>query len=97
MPVVDLKNETFIYPNDYFKFIGENDPSVIMFRNLIEKNDIPTLKKQWPGLSNRFRKLEIIAGHRGRPLIMDYFLWYDLNLKILSERLREEDKKSQKN
>lgn len=85
-----LKKQVFRYEKEYFKYIGEEDSSVVRFRDLIECENIETLIKEWPAMSARFRKLEITVGHKGRPLIMDYYQWYELDLSELSKRFKNE-------
>ena len=71
----------------YFKFIGANDPSVIRILALVKNGDNKTIGAEWPKLSSRFLKLERKAGHRGRPLILEYFCTYKEALEVLNERL----------
>lgn len=82
----ELERETFSCPRDYFEFLGESNPSVIRFREIAEARDLNALSQEWKSLEKDFRLLEHQAGHSGRPLIMDYFFWYDLNIKALRER-----------
>ncbi len=83
-----LKNTVFRYDKGYFSQINENDPSVIRFRKLVELRDIDLLYKEWESLSNRFSQLEREAGHRGRPLILDYYCWYELDIDVLKKRMK---------
>lgn len=83
-----IKNTVFRYDKEYFSAIGENDSAVVRFHELIKKEDIISLSKEWKKLSNRFVQLERETGHEGRPLIMDYYHWYELDIKEMKERLR---------
>ena len=84
----ELENETFSYPAEYFEEIGENDAAVIRYRDLVTRKDLEGLTKEWSGLYNRFRELERLSGHRGRPLIMEYFLNHEIWIRALSRRYR---------
>ncbi len=84
-----LKKAVFRYEKDYFKEINENDPAVVRFREIIEKQDILALRKEWPKLSGRFGQLEREAGHQGRPLMLDYYCWYELDIDVLRKRMRK--------
>lgn len=84
----DLQEETLCYHKKYFTNINENDPSVIRFKELIEKRNIKELRKEWKKLSRKFLDLERKAGFKGRPLIMDYYHWYELNLDELIRRAK---------
>jgi len=84
----ELTQRTFQYPTKYFEYIGESHPSVIRFREIVEAKDLSAMSREWKSLEKDFLKLEHQAGHSGRPLIMDYLFWHDLNIKALRERQR---------
>ena len=82
----ELDTEIFRYEKDYFAFIGEEKPEVKEYKDLIERRDFASIRKNWRRLSGAFVGLERQAGHKGRPLIMDYYLWYELSLKEMQKR-----------
>lgn len=82
----ELEQLAFRYEDDYFNYIGSEHPEVIAFRTLTEQKDLQGIRKRWNQLSSSFVKLEKKAGHRGRPLIMDYYHWYELVLRELDRR-----------
>jgi len=84
----ELEKETFAYPSSYFQAIGENDDSVKRYRDLISRKDLDGLAREWSGLHRRFRELERLSGHRGRPLILEYFLCHEVCIDVLSKRYR---------
>lgn len=86
LPVEELEARTFRYPAGYFQFLGESAPAVVRFKELVDTRDVQALRREWRGLEKQFRALEVRAGHKGRPLIMDQFHWFDLNLRALAER-----------
>lgn len=86
LPTEELEKRTFQYPSGYFEHIGESHPSVVRFREIVEARDLDALSREWKRLEREFRMLERQAGHSGRPLIMDYFHWYELDIKALQER-----------
>lgn len=87
----DLKLEVFRYEKEYFDFIGNNHDDVVTFRRLVDEENLKELARQWGGLSNKFRILEADTGHKGRPLIMDYYLDYDQAVKMLIKRTTQPD------
>jgi hypothetical protein len=84
----ELGAEVFRYEKDYFSFIGEQEPEVKEYKNLIERRDFDAIRRNWRRLSGAFVGLERKAGHSGRPLIMDYYLWYEISLKEMKRRRR---------
>ena len=86
MSTEELEKQVFEYPRGYFEYIGESHPSVVRFREIVEARDLSALSREWKSLERSFRGLEQEAGHSGRPLIMDYFFWYELDIKVLLER-----------
>jgi hypothetical protein len=88
MSTEELKSAVFTYHNEYFDFIGHGDESVRRFKMLLLDRDIQSLKREWKSFEKTFRKLEIAAGHQGRPLIMDYYLDYIYAAKLLEKRMR---------
>lgn len=85
----NVESEVFRIEDEYFDFIGKDHSSVKKFKSIIEKKDIGTLSKNWDDLSRKFRKLELNAGHKGRSLIMGYYLDYAQALKVLNQRLNQ--------
>lgn len=85
----ELEQLVFQYEKDYFEFIGHDHPDVIAFKKLLEARDLHGIRKSWRKLSRTFRGLEHKAGYSGRPLIMDYYFWYELYLKELARRNQE--------
>jgi len=81
-----LESEVFNYEKEYFSYIGENHVEVREFRSLIENHDLNGIKHKWKKLSKSFGSLERKAGHSGRPLILDYYCWYELALNELTKR-----------
>ena len=82
----ELIKEVFSFEEGYFSFIGEENPEVIEFKTLVLKKDLEAIKSNWKRLSKKFSKLEKKAGHTGRPLILDYYCWYEMWLNELSNR-----------
>jgi hypothetical protein len=82
----DLERSVFRYENEYFSYIGAEHPEVERFRALTEQKDLQGIRRDWNKLSRLFVTLERKAGHRGRPLIMDYYNWYELELRELNRR-----------
>lgn len=82
----ELDAEVFRYEKDYFSQIGEEKPEVKEYKNLIEQRDFDSIRRNWRRLSGAFVGLERQAGHSGRPLIMDYYLWYEMALKEKKRR-----------
>lgn len=88
IPLEELERMVYRYENEYFQLIGENDPSVLEFRRVIEGRDIFSLNGNWNRLQSKFRELEKKAGYDGRPLIMDYYYDYELHIKELGNRMK---------
>jgi hypothetical protein len=82
----ELEQSVFRYEDGYFSFIGHDHPDVIAFKKLVEARDLRGIRDNWKKLSSSFRGLEWQAGYRGRPLIMDYYHRYELDLKELARR-----------
>jgi len=82
----ELAAEVFRYEKDYFSFIGEDNAEVKEFKNLTENHEFESIRRNWRRLSGAFCGLERKAGHSGRPLIMDYYLWYEIALKEMRRR-----------
>lgn len=92
LSTAELTKRTFRYPPEYFSVIGEDHAPVRRFRHMLEEEDLDSLIREWPSLESEFRKLESKAGRTGRPLIMDYYDWYE---HVLAEmRKRQEMAKS---
>ena len=84
--LADLEKMVYRYEAEYFKFIGESNAPVLEFRQAIENKDISALIKNWITFRSNFQELERKAGHDGRPLIMDYYYTYELELEELQKR-----------
>ena len=83
---VELERVVLDVPMEYFEFIGLQRPSVVRFRELVERKELPLLYREWPALEKDFRRGEREAGHEGRTLIMDYFLDYRVYVRELMRR-----------
>lgn len=83
---VELERVVLDVPMEYFEFIGLQRPSVVRFRELVERKELALLYREWPALEKDFRMGEREAGHRGRPLIMDYLLDYRAYVRELIRR-----------
>ena len=88
--IEELERTVYRYEGAYFKFIGKQNEPVREFRKLIENKDIFTLHKKWDSFQADFQDLERKAGHSGRPLIMDYYYGFELELRELYKRRRAE-------
>lgn len=82
----ELEQMVYRYEPEYFSYIGNHNAEVIVFKTLIEQRDLQGIRKSWRNLSRSFLKLERKAGHRGRPLIMEYYCWYELSIRELNSR-----------
>lgn len=82
----ELERSVFRYADGYFRFIGPEHPDVQAFKRLVEARDLAGIRDNWSRLSRSFERLERQAGYRGRPLIMDYYDWYELDLRELARR-----------
>jgi hypothetical protein len=87
--LADLEKMVYRYETEYFGFVGESNASVLEFREAIENKDIAALMKNWTTFRSNFQELERKAGHDGRPLIMDYYYTYELELKELYKRTKK--------
>ena len=85
-----LERRVYRYETEYFKFIGEENEVVREFRKVIEDKDIATLHKKWGSFSEDFIALEGKAGYHDRPLILDYYALYELEVRELYNRKRAE-------
>ena len=88
-PLAEIEKMVFRYETEYFKFIGEDHASVQEFRQAVENKDISVLIKNWITFRSNFQELERKAGHNDRPLIMDYYYTYELELKELQRRTKK--------
>ncbi|MFO1418839.1 MAG: hypothetical protein U1E83_09240 [Methylotetracoccus sp.] len=82
----ELELVVFGVPMEYLQFIGLRRASVVRFRELVERKDLASLCREWPKLEKDFRAAEHEAGHRGRPLIMDYMLNHPAYIRELRRR-----------
>jgi hypothetical protein len=82
----DLEHFVFRIPTEYFDFIGSRRPSAARFRELVESRALVSLYREWPALEKDFLAGERDAGHRGRPLMMDYLLDYRACVRELMRR-----------
>ena len=83
---VELERVVLDVPMEYFEFIGLQRPSVVRFRDLVERKQLAQLYREWPALEKDFRRGEREAGHEGRPLIMNYLLDYRVHVRELMRR-----------
>ena len=81
-----LEEEVFSFASEYFDYIGPKQPDVVTFRRLVEQRDLRGLRLNWGRLADSFVRMEAAAGHRGRPLIMDYYFTYSEALVELCKR-----------
>ena len=86
MSTEELEAMAYKYEQIYFLPLGEGNKSVQEFKDLVEKKDLEALIKNWKRLSRSFRKLEIAAGHTGRPAFMEYYDRHELVLQELRRR-----------
>ena len=82
----ELQKEVFKFIDEYFSFIGYQNPEVHEFRELINKKDLGGIQANWKRLSKSFVAYERKAGHTGRPLILDYYCWYEMWVNELRKR-----------
>jgi hypothetical protein len=82
----ELEKEVFNFSDDYFSFIGYYNPDVQVFMELINRKDLLGIKASWKRPSKSFTHLERKVGHRGRPLILDYYNWYEMAVNELRKR-----------
>lgn len=88
MSRLELEAMAFNYADEYFQFISQDHADVQSFRALVAQRDVQELRRNWPRLNRSFVHLETKAGHKGRPLIMDYYHWQDKVLRELARRER---------
>ena len=86
MSTQEIERLAFGYEEPYFSLLGQGHESVTRFREMIEARDLPAIRANWAHLSRSFRKLERLAGHSGRPLILDYYCYYTLVLREMARR-----------
>jgi len=82
----DLERAVFEVPMGYLEVIGLQRGSVVRLRELVDRRDIASLYQEWPTLEQDFLAGEREAGHRGRPLIMDYLLDHRAYIRELMRR-----------
>ncbi len=83
-----LEQSVFRYDSAYFEMIGADQPTVQEFRALVEARDLEGIRKRWSALSRDFQRLEVARGHKGRPMLLDHYHWYELELAELRRRSR---------
>jgi hypothetical protein len=81
-----LRNRVFRFESKYFDFIGRDQPAVVEFRDLVAGRDLVGIRKRWRRLQRSFQRLERRVGYSGRPLILEYYCWYELDLRELARR-----------
>ena len=86
MPLGALRDAVCAIPNDYFEYIGKDNPAVCEFNTLVTLHKYEELYSAWPRLQQSFRCAELERGHRGRPLILDYFCSYRSFVRELIHR-----------
>jgi len=82
----ELKKDVFQFAEGYFSYIGNDHKTVKEFKDLIQAQDLSGIRRNWERLSSDFHTLERKAGHTGRPLIMDYYCWYEMAINELAKR-----------
>src|SRR5262249_32764559 len=82
----ELAARVFRFEPRYFDYIGRGEPPVVEFRRLVDTRDIRGIASRWGALSRSFTRLERRIGHRGRPLILKYYFWYELACRELMRR-----------
>ena len=86
LPSLELESLAFLYEQAYFSYIGHDHQAVQRYKKLTDNRDLPELRRSWRALSRTFVKLERDAGHRGRPLILDYYNWHELVIAEMTRR-----------
>jgi len=86
MPYAALRDCVCELPRPYFDFIGEDNPAVREFCNLVVGRKYEELYSAWPRLQRSFLQAEQVRGHRGRPLLLDYFCSYRSFVRELIRR-----------
>ena len=89
MSTTELEKHIFFFHEDYFDFIGADNETVQEFHQICKSTDLEKLTTKWEYLEKSFRKLEVEAGHRGRPLIMDYYLEHSYAITRLNRERRK--------
>ena len=69
----ELESYIFTFHEAYFNVIGVDRAEVQDFKALLELRDLDAISRKWLKLRKEFIKFEREAGHKGRPLIMDYY------------------------
>ena len=82
----ELEKIVYKVDGEYFEFIGTEHKCVKEFVSMVEKRDLEAISTNWKKMSGQFRKLELQAGHEGRPLIMDYYGFYEQEIKALRRK-----------
>lgn len=90
MSLKELKQVTFEEKEAYFNYLSQDNPIVKRFRQLIRSEDIENLIKEWPKISRQLVDLERKNGHTGRPLILDYYGWYEIALSVLDKKIKNQ-------
>jgi len=82
----DLESSVFRYDEDYFKYLGEHHPEIQAFKKAVESRKLDELKEALKIFYKNLNRIEREAGHQGRPLIMDYYFWYEHEIEELEKR-----------
>ena len=85
MSTRELEEEVFRFEAGYFDTLG-GDPDIASFRRLVEQRDLRGLRLNWGRFANAFVRVEAARGHRGRPILMDWYFGYDEALVELGKR-----------
>ncbi len=86
MSTPELERRVWYFPAEYFDFIGQSHPAVAEFRRIVEARDLVALQRSWPALETAFLRIELAAGSRGRPLVMDYYHGFTSTIAELARR-----------
>lgn len=82
----ELESTILDYAKEYFKYIGEDHFEVMEFKTAVDTGNIPLIVEKWSEYANRFVSYERQAGHKSRPLIMDYYFTYEHYLEEYEKR-----------
>jgi hypothetical protein len=86
MPQQALEQMAFADPLHYLRDAGLTGPAADRLASLVTSRDVDTLRREWRAIERQLLAAERDAGHRGRPLIMDYLLDYHRVLRELQRR-----------
>ena len=85
-PLAQLQQDAFSAPLAYVREGHLSGPHAERLVSLVQARDVEALLREWKPLERGLLLAEREAGHRGRPLIMDYMLDYPQTLRELRRR-----------